>query len=92
MTRISCFFVFSSQVKLSLIYFGQCQKNKVLLYFIHKVKFYKDKVNMPTPRYSNAHFFVTTTKNSERAVTQVEPHIPLATASIEPPVNIIFIP
>ena len=42
------FFAFSSHVKLCLICFGPCQTNKVPLYFIHKVKFYKDKVDMPT--------------------------------------------
>ena len=38
------FFAFSSDVTLCLICFGPCHTNKVLLHFIHKVKFYKDKV------------------------------------------------
>ena len=41
------FFAFPSHVKLCLKCFGLCTKNKVLLYFIHKVKFYKDKVIIP---------------------------------------------
>ena len=37
-------FFFLSHCKLCLTCCGPCTKNKVLLYFIHKVKFYKDKV------------------------------------------------
>ena len=48
MTWFFMFFAFLRHDKSCCICFGPCTKNRVLLYFIHKVRFHKDKANIPS--------------------------------------------